>query len=731
MTSATIKDININIKAKGDQAKREIRTIRQLAAQAQAQEAAVAKASIAKQKATLQKAEKDKTAIAKDGASAREKAREKEFRRLEAETRRWHQKELREAAKQASQLEAIERKRAASRQATLRSIGGGAFRGLGNGVGNVLRAGGTLAALAGGLSVGDSLTTGVRNQGIASQIALNSTDPNSGKQQVSAARVYKESAEAAKKFGLEQSEVLAGLDSFIAKSGKADKAFDFLPDLLEIATATGANLDELSTAAGLILNTNKNMSREQLSGMLRGSIAQGRLGAIDTKEQAKTLGIYGAQAGLIGGDLGKNFATLQALGQMAVERGGATSGDQAATDIERLVAVSSKNQAKFSAMGIQTISKDNKFIDPTEVMFKAFEKTKGSVAKLTGHGGVYSDIRAQEAVRAPLMTWNETYQEELKKGTKQQEAARKATEAARKAVMDYAGATVSAAAIKKQSDERLAQTDKKIAVAMEQLRQQVAEKLLPLMPDLIDKFQAAIPTIVKVVEKLGEMAGWAIENPKTTVATYIAAEMAKGFAPAVIQGVLSGGFSGVTTVGSIGGAAGVTIGSLAIASALVVAAAAALESDENPEAKKKDEDREKAAQDAADDIENLTDNAAAAYQAGDTEGARKILAERDKKLAALEDETGKLEFKQSDEGAYGFWDGTKKNVDAHQLRLNQEILEKEQGYRSDYIKNMREALDGEKFGDAMVAAWKKAQPTVAVEENGNGKGKGKNPGAKK
>lgn len=505
---------------------------------------------------TRQASEAKAVSEAKASAKKRVDANERAYRELERDAKRWEREEIASVKRKNAAIEREEKRSAAARKATARSIASGVVGGAGRVLSTGVRVAGTLAAAVGGFSAVDATTRGLRNSAAAQTLAANSMDQKTGQQAISRDDVLRLSGKTATDTGIDQSQVIQGMDAFVAKAGgeSAGRLPELLKDISEIVLATGSNLDEVMSVAGSILNTNQNMSSNDLTAMLRGAIGAGRAGAIDLRDLQTELGSYGSQAGTIAGDRGKNLANLLAIGEKAVQKGGLSSAAEATTAVERLVQNQVKSSKEFKALGINTDAGGGKSVDPIETMLKAFVATGGSQQKLLGPKGVYSDVRTQGAVRGPLIEFNEELTKQRKAGKSENEALAAAAKHVRAELDKFSNATPTATQIQTQAADAMKETQRKLQVVYEKVQQTIAGKVLPYL-EKID-FDKLATGIIDVVEKLSQLASWVAENPYKALGGLLIAEVAKGFAPSVITSLLTSAFTSASA-GAVGAFASV------------------------------------------------------------------------------------------------------------------------------------------------------------------------------
>jgi hypothetical protein len=177
-------------------------------------------------------------------------------------------------------------------------------------------------------------------------------------------------------------DVLEGLEKFTNKTGDLQTGRDILKDIAALAGATGTNLADAVDAAGDISNGLGDVPNKgaRIVDVMKTIAGQGKLGAVEMKDFATQMAKIAANAPRLEGDAGDNIKQLGALAQFARARGGATSAQQAATSVARLVdtLVTPARAKAFGALGIKTTTAEGKVRNPIAVILEALRATKGN-----------------------------------------------------------------------------------------------------------------------------------------------------------------------------------------------------------------------------------------------------------------------------------------------------------------------------------------------------------------
>lgn len=429
-----------------------------------------------------------------------------------------------------SAQERHERRALAARQATFKSIGRGAATSVGRGAGNVLRAGGAVGGVLGGLAIGSALSEESSIRREASLLANQAGTP--GAKNALA-------AESTSVRGQTGTETLQGMGKFVGKTGDLDTARAIKGSMGELSLATGAEFGDLMETAGQAFNVLKDQISDpverikQLNSLMGVLAQQGAMGAVEIKDLAQDFGKLGAATRGFEGGSPALLRTMGAFAQIAVARGGAESSADASTAASRLVGDIVTHKKRFAALGVGIQSKKDptKLADPMQIMADTLEKTKGDVMKTSGLFGLESG----KIFKGLAATYSEA--EKKKKGS------------GRAAVMGefqrFAGAEMSPAALKAQADSRAADPDLQFKEAMKQFNREIGTKLLPAVTQLVPKFVELVPFVGQMTDKLAQFLGWFAQNPVTGIGALIAASVTRDMAASGIQAALSSGVSGL------------------------------------------------------------------------------------------------------------------------------------------------------------------------------------------
>lgn len=506
-----------------------------------------------------------------------EKEKREELRltqRTEAEKSRIEQREIK--ARERKATSALQREKS-QREAFARSIGRGVTDTLGRVTSAVGALGAAAVSVAGGFSIGDAVSRGVRAKGTAADIANSAYMPGevgpNGKLR-SSQEVLDATNPVGIKYGLGQDDMLGGLQAFVGKTGDLDTGLKSMEKLAQLSRATGSNFKEVADAAGdmaqALEKDGVKATPEQIANMMNVIAGQGKKGAVEMRDMASQAAKLGAAASQIGGDNFQNLATVGAITQMARAKGGAASADEAATSAQRFVDDTIKGKDKFAAMGIKTMQ-GGQARDARSIIVETLQKTKGDAGKL-------HDLFGERGIRG-IAGFASIY--------RQAGGGDKGTAAVQAKFDELIGAAMNESQVKEASSKRMQEADAKMAQASEQLRVQLQEKLLPEFVKLIPVVEKLTPVLLHGADAFVALVNYVSDNPfKSAIAglgVIIAAAFTKEIAaaklPELITKMVSGAGGGAPGAGVGQGAAAGGGGMLGAAAGMSVVAGVAIGAD--------------------------------------------------------------------------------------------------------------------------------------------------------
>lgn len=510
-------------------------------------------------KATTETAAKASTASATAGVKAYDKAEREKTQAMKREQRAREQelkaaeraelnfikagmsavsaaeRERTEAAKQGARdrlrvAEDEHRKQQALIQTRARMAGSMVGGAVNRTMGTVGRLAATAAAVGGGFSMVDSLRQGMSLEATAGEV-VRGADITGGKTKRDVLEATRATAITT---GGQQEDLLSGLNEFVKKTGDLQSALAMFQDLARYSTATGTSFHDMAGAAAEVFTKLRDVG--QTKEVMLALAGQGRKGAIDLRD----LAAYGARlagtAGDYAGDRKTNIVKLGALAQIAKDAGLAPDAAEAATAVERLDSDLTKHAGNFKPGTVYDASGKKKGIN--EILTSALLQTGGDERQLVDSFGE----RSYKVVSGLRQVFVEA-------GGGQKGAA-----AVNAQFEKYgAGAALTEGQVSKDLADALTENERQVNIAMTKMSAAFQDKLLPLMPDLIDRFSRLIPYIEKFLDFL-------ISNPWTGIGGLVGGAIVADIAKAAIGQAVGGALTGLIARLLGGGAAGAVAG---------------------------------------------------------------------------------------------------------------------------------------------------------------------------
>lgn len=503
---------------------------------------AVAKQQAKERETTERDAQRANLNFIKAGQAAIASAEKERTRAAETESRA----RIRQAENEASQIEATIRRRSRS----FGSMMGGAT---GRVMGMAGRVAGVAAALGGGFAIGDALSTGIANEKIAGQLVRSSatTGGLTGKD------VQGEARQSAIATGGTIGENLEGVDAFIRETGNLESGVALMKDLARYSTASGASMAALGTVAGQTF-THMNGDVGRTKEVLLALSGQAKTGAIDIRNLAEYGGRLVGTAELFQGNVGSNIETMGALTQIAKRKGGKIDAAEATESAARIFGEVSMHKDAFEALGVGVKGTGGKLRPVEDILLDTLVKTKGDITAIPAlfgrqAGGVETGL-AQSFLEGS--------------GGKTDAASLAAGRASAAAEIQGLRRPNTEADIDAGVKDALTETNRKLAIATTQFQVAMQDKLMPLLPGLIEQFTQLIPSIQRVLdffvggsawEGVGKLVGAALvaEIAQATIAASVSAAFTR--LAAMVLGLAGGGAGAVaTTAVTAGTASGLT-----------------------------------------------------------------------------------------------------------------------------------------------------------------------------
>lgn len=445
---------------------------------------------------------------------------------------RSEQRAREQAVREAENAEERIARSRASRANRAGSLIGGA---VGRGVGIVGRVAGIAASIGGGFAIGDAIQAGVSQEAQAGRIVRGSV--NSGG--LSKQDVLNEARKTAVKTGGHATDVLGGLDAFVRTTGDLQKATELLGDLGNLAAATGTDMKDIGGMGGEVFAKLRIAGEEgQMMPTMRALAGQGRAGAIDPRDLAEYGGRLAGSALQFTGSAAKNIESFGAIAQLARQTGVAVDPAEATMAVERLSSDFTKGetakrwQALLGGNGVYADAKHTKLRNAEDLITEGVSKTHGDIGAL---GGLFGERSIKAALGAQYVY-------------AQAGGGRAGESAIRQQFNELKASALTPEDVDKGVKDRLAENEAKLNQASEQFQRAIQDKLLPVLPGLIEQFTRLIPAMTRAIDWLAQDAWHGIGG---LVGAAITAEIVK----AGISGIVSAGVTAAMKAALAGSAA--------------------------------------------------------------------------------------------------------------------------------------------------------------------------------
>lgn len=532
---ANLKDVKTVFTVEGqDRVIASFKSIAQAAIDANKKQLAAIKQGAKAQVNEAKSTEAKITAEVKKAGKTREDLKEKEYKALLSETKKWASQELAETKKANKAIEQEAKRSAAAREAIAKRaasvIGNAASKAISPVITGSKIAGAAVAAL--GV---DAVRRGVTNRATAKGISIQSgyyeeqakgIDPSNGKG-VSTEATTAMAKSVAKKYGISEAEVLAGMQSTIAKAGDGKFGVDFAKNLAELQVISGADMGDLGSFAGAIRAKDEKLTSDQVLDLMTRAMKQGELGQVELKDLASYGTRLVSQAGQFEGGIAKNLPKTMMLAQLATDTGEATDAAEATTAVARVSSRIASKEADLNALGIKTRNKDtNQWLDEDEILAQSISKTHGDGSKLNDIWGE----RVGKLTTGLSAIYNQTVASSLKSGMSKKDAWNAGEQAVAKRRAEMRDVNLTPEERNARVKAAMEEDEKKIATSMQELYEIMDKELTPVLKELIPVLKEVIPLIKSGMEQLVPYLKSAIEHPFLALIAYMSASFGASIA---------------------------------------------------------------------------------------------------------------------------------------------------------------------------------------------------------
>ncbi len=429
--------------------------------------------------------------------------------------------------------------------------------------GTAVSLGAAALTLGGGLSVVDSVSRATSAERAAIALSNSAYIPGQVERPDKNAILARASSVQAAT-NIDKGELIKGLQKYVALSSDFKGGMGNLGQFAKMAKASGTDFGEFMTAAGTMRVQNKSLDEAGMMNILRATIGQSKIGAIEFSDLAQHAGTITASSGQYAGSQALNQQRLLGLSQLGRR---VADPAEAATAVNKLASDVASHATGMEAAGVKVRGPDGLF-DPAEIIANLMQKTGGDVGKLQNLG---IGERSMKLFNAAMPTFKEAG------------GGAAGADAVRKEIAGLEGATYSDADVSRDFVEVMAANGEKFDAAMNRVREAMEQRLIPY----IDKFAARLPELLPKVERMMDafeaVASFLMENPYAAIPAIIAAAVSKDLLLAGIgsaaNAAIVAAIGNVTMAGTAAGGGGLAAGvggaGLAAGGAAVAVGAAA------------------------------------------------------------------------------------------------------------------------------------------------------------
>ena len=448
-------------------------------------------------------------------------SREREYDKLFREISRAEEKSTREAQSESNKRLRITEKEAAARTRLMRSMVGNAGR-IASGA---IRLGGAALALGGGLSIAGAFDQQKDLHQEATSLAVATNVP--GGSHLQTQDIVNKANDLSKEYNISAADLVKGQHAFVAVGGTpaTNVLNQVSPEMARLSKAEGIDPSELGEAMGIALKQNSSLNGNQLIGLMRVLVQQGKEGGIELRRLAPTLATTMASSPLFGGNQLDAQIKLAALAQRAVATSGSPEG--ASTDINKLATGFYKHSKAYRAAGIETVDNATGLLLPLEQIFKnIFTKVGTDPRRLQKLFPDRGGLRLIESFLPDIkrIGLDKTIQQLTDSFHAQISASQEAADAA---------------TVMQDPFEQLSNAFHKMEIQLGQALLPTIEKLIPIIIQLIPSFEHVISKLPKVIDAFDSMITYISKNPIGSIIEALALLIAG----TAVQGAVMGAFA--------------------------------------------------------------------------------------------------------------------------------------------------------------------------------------------
>lgn len=461
---------------------------------------------------------------AQDKKTQRE--RERDEKRAANEKRREDRRIEKEKERETKRVNREIEREKEQRQATFNRVSGNVAAGVG-GIVQRTAAGAfnTVTNLGGGFDLQTALQDKINVEKQAGLLSVASRAP--GMRPATKSQILSDARSISVATGMDQTDVIEGLNQFTAKTGNYDAAARNAKFFGKVSKATGTSLKDVMSTAGIMTVQNKELGKgalgeAALQKLILASVMQARQGSVEFEDLAKAGGMITRTSSAYAGNQDDNQRKLLGLSQIGVRTGGRAQ--VAATDLSNLVSDSTTHKAeveqllgkKFKDDRGRIIGGPDQFIGD---LMEAAMGRKGGLDNLSNAGGDGKRVFGQRSMRffqALAPVYNEAQAQALAGGASEADAKKAGAAAVRKDIATSIQTNYSKEQMEQEFSEVMKSSAEKFEGAVRELKVGIADQLLPQLVQLIPVLKALTPVLVSLVAFLGKLTGTDIGNRATT-----------------------------------------------------------------------------------------------------------------------------------------------------------------------------------------------------------------------
>lgn len=474
-------------------------------------------ASIRKEAATWEREEKAKTRATEREANARANAETKAATRAQQHVAKIRERYMAQQQRDGERAERAAEKAASKRAAAEQRAQAKASKQRWGGLGDDARSLGKGLALSAGAAVVGTLGVAARDsmalQEKANRISINARGSGEAFQDPTAMRKQFE-ATALTTPGIKAIDVADAVQKYVSLTGDTKTALSSQSTWATVASASGADIGDISEAAASLSKQFDITSIEEMREALQALTAQGKAGAFEIKDAAGEFQELAAAGAAFG--LNKGAAGARKLGGLAqIARSGTGSASEASTAVRAVFAAFTGKQAELKKSGV-SVFKDGKRRDIEDLLTETISKVGGTdiAKKSAGLDRIFGD-RGFKAI-SPLMN---TYQTAFQGATGTDKERQKiATDALRAAIQKATNATMTWPDMLQDAAQAQTDSSAQLTQAWERVTAMAGEELAPGITKLISSLSnsgaidAAISGLGVFAAALGEVAAFMSES---------------------------------------------------------------------------------------------------------------------------------------------------------------------------------------------------------------------------